>query len=84
MELSQLSDLAVRVWQGLEVRIPTIQLDEFVIMPDHIHGIIVINEQLVGARREELAQSRSALLASSVTIYSELRRRAANVYSEYT
>ena len=33
-------------WQGLIKRYSNIILDEFVIMPNHLHGIIVINESL--------------------------------------
>ena len=29
-------------WNGLKIRFPEIELDEFVIMPNHIHGIIFI------------------------------------------
>jgi len=34
-----------QVWKDLYIRFPTIQLDQYVIMPNHFHGIIV----LVGA-----------------------------------
>jgi len=30
-------------WQKLPAKFPTVQLDEFVMMPNHIHGIIMIN-----------------------------------------
>ncbi len=30
-------------WQSLPNRFPTIALDTFIIMPDHVHGIIFIN-----------------------------------------
>lgn len=34
------------VWNGLSVRFPQILLDEFVIMPNHIHGIVFIMDNL--------------------------------------
>jgi REP element-mobilizing transposase RayT len=34
-----------KAWQALPIRFPHIRLDEFVIMPNHIHGIIVINRR---------------------------------------
>ena len=36
-----------KVWDELPERFPTIGLDTFVVMPNHVHGIIVIG-QLVG------------------------------------
>jgi REP element-mobilizing transposase RayT len=39
------------VWEDLPGRFPDIELDEIIIMPNHIHGIIVIvGAPLVGAR----------------------------------
>lgn len=64
IELSDLGNLATRVWFGLETRFPSIQLDEFVIMPDHIHGIIIFGEMPVRARQKEVTRSGSILLAS--------------------
>jgi REP element-mobilizing transposase RayT len=34
------------VWEGLPSRFPLVELDQFVVMPNHVHGIIV----LVGAQ----------------------------------
>jgi REP element-mobilizing transposase RayT len=31
-------------WDKLPMKFPTIELDEFVIMPNHVHGIIMIGE----------------------------------------
>ncbi len=33
------------VWQSLVNRLPAISLDEFVIMPNHVHGIIVLQDR---------------------------------------
>jgi len=35
-------------WQRLSIDFPNISLDEFIIMPDHVHGIITIIEQRRG------------------------------------
>ena len=47
-EFSKLGELAKKEWDHLAKRFPGIELDEYVIMPNHIHGIILING--VGAR----------------------------------
>ena len=38
-------------WEELPMHYPGIELDEFVVMPNHVHGIIVINR--VGVQRVE-------------------------------
>jgi REP element-mobilizing transposase RayT len=34
--------IAAQCWQAIPDHVPSVELDEWVIMPDHIHGIIVI------------------------------------------
>lgn len=36
-------------WSQLGQKFPTIEIDAFVIMPNHIHGIIIIKDATVGA-----------------------------------
>lgn len=45
MQLNEVGQVVLQAWQGLTVRFPVIKLDEFVVMPNHAHGII----QIVGA-----------------------------------
>jgi putative transposase len=42
MHLNWVGRLVQREWQRLTHRFPNIELDEFVIMPNHLHGIILI------------------------------------------
>jgi REP element-mobilizing transposase RayT len=41
--------MATSEWLALPERFPTVRLDEFVIMPNHIHGILWVNRGTVGA-----------------------------------
>ena len=54
MQLNGAGRLARAAWEGLPRRFPGIGLDVFVVMPNHVHGIIVIDESvgasLVGAQ----------------------------------
>ena len=43
MHLSEIGHLASQMWYEIPVHFPFIDLDTFVVMPNHIHGIIVIN-----------------------------------------
>jgi putative transposase len=43
MQLSEIGQIASHMWYEIPVHFPFIGLDAFVVMPDHIHGIILIN-----------------------------------------
>jgi len=41
INLSEFGNIAHQCWQEIPQHFPEIEIDEFVIMPDHIHGIIL-------------------------------------------
>lgn len=43
MILSELGIIAEKFWREIPDHFPNIKLDEFIIMPNHIHGILIIN-----------------------------------------
>lgn len=48
MKLNELGEIAREQWLQIPARFDLVELGEFVIMPDHIHGILIIHES-VGA-----------------------------------
>jgi putative transposase len=42
MELSHMGKIAEKCWLEIPIHFPNIRLDEFVIIPNHVHGIIAI------------------------------------------
>jgi REP element-mobilizing transposase RayT len=44
MRLSQAGTIAEQCWEEIPKHFSNVELDEFVVMPNHIHGIIIINE----------------------------------------
>ena len=44
MRLNEGGEMVCRVWEALPRRFPVIEIDVFVVMPNHLHGIIVINQ----------------------------------------
>jgi len=44
MHLSEIGNIAYQMWYELPDHFPFIVMDAFVVMPDHIHGIIGINK----------------------------------------
>ena len=42
MHLSAIGEIAHRFWQEIPQHFPRVTVDAFVVMPDHIHGIIIL------------------------------------------
>ena len=45
MVLNTLGDTAKTFWEQIPIHYKNVELDYFVIMPNHIHGIIILNER---------------------------------------
>lgn len=56
MDLNDAGRMVATIWSDLPARFPGIDIDVFVVMPNHLHGIVVLREDasvgapLVGAR----------------------------------
>ena len=50
MFLSPIGEYAKMCWKNITIHFPHIKVDSFVIMPNHIHGILVIEEPLISKR----------------------------------
>ena len=46
MHLSGIGHIASQMWYEIPDHFPFISLDAFVVMPNHIHGIIIINRSI--------------------------------------
>jgi REP element-mobilizing transposase RayT len=44
MELSEIGKLALSFWEEIPEHFPFVFLDEFVVMPNHIHGMVIIDK----------------------------------------
>lgn len=54
MRLNAAGQMAANVWADIPVRFPKVTLDVFVVMPNHLHGIIVLPDD-ENAERERAA-----------------------------
>jgi REP element-mobilizing transposase RayT len=45
VRLSEAGRVVAQVWQDLPAHYPNFSLDEFVIMPNHLHGLLVIERE---------------------------------------
>ena len=44
IKLSVLGEIVNQCWHDVPTRFPSVELDAFVIMPNHVHGIIVLTD----------------------------------------
>jgi REP element-mobilizing transposase RayT len=51
MQLSQMGTIVQRYWKDIPDHFQNVELDDYIIMPNHIHGIIILNNP-VGAIHE--------------------------------
>jgi REP element-mobilizing transposase RayT len=58
MDLNEMGRVVQDAWGKIKERFPQTELDAFVIMPNHIHGVIVINN--VGAIHESPVKGKPA------------------------
>lgn len=54
IRLSEIGEIADNCWQQIPDHFPFVRLDGFVIMPNHVHGIVVI-DQGVSVETQNLA-----------------------------
>jgi REP element-mobilizing transposase RayT len=45
IELTQIGQIIEKKWNDIPNQFKTVDIDEFVIMPNHIHGILIINKR---------------------------------------
>ena len=61
MFLNMAGRMVEGVWLGLVNRFPGVALDEYVVMPDHFHGILNVGATLVVARKTNGATARAGI-----------------------
>jgi REP element-mobilizing transposase RayT len=49
MRLSRVGTLVKSCWEEIPLHFSNVELDEYVIMPNHIHGLLILRESTVGA-----------------------------------
>jgi len=80
MRVNNAGDCVKTVWDSLPIRYPGIEMDTFIVMPNHIHGIILINHP-VGAIHELPLQKRRNMLLPMVIGY--LKMNSAKRINQY-
>jgi REP element-mobilizing transposase RayT len=54
MRLNEFGQVAAETWEWLALQYPYVELGAWVVMPNHLHGIIILNEDGRGGSRTAL------------------------------
>jgi REP element-mobilizing transposase RayT len=49
LQLNEMGQLAARYWSEIPLHFPKVELANYVVMPNHVHGILIINQSDVNA-----------------------------------
>jgi REP element-mobilizing transposase RayT len=50
MRLNDAGEVVEQCWLAIPIHFPAVVLDAFVVMPNHVHGIVIIIDRAVGAK----------------------------------
>ena len=53
MGVNAAGEMVWRVWDEMPERYPGVEVDAFVVMPNHVHGIVVLHPLFGGAGRQD-------------------------------
>ena len=57
MKINAIGQIVSTLWQKIPQHFPNVELDGFVLMPDHLHGIIIISESKEKASLANIIQN---------------------------
>jgi len=66
MNLSRYGEIAHDFWAGVPAHFENVGIDEFSVMPNHIHGILIIEENVVGNAYMRSLRNRTKMLLSKI------------------
>ena len=71
MRANDAGEMVWRVWDGMPGRFPSIEMDEFVVLPNHVHGVIIIRQSLgslVGGQGDSGVQRDTGATTGAATV----------------
>ena len=66
MNLSRYGKIAHDFWAGIPAHFENVGIDEFSVMPNHIHGILIIEENMVGNAYMRSLRNRTKMLLCKI------------------
>jgi putative transposase len=59
MEFTESGEIAHQIWELIPTQFPFVELAEFIIMPNHVHGLLILNkENQIDALKTEFNRSK--------------------------
>ncbi|MFC6096659.1 transposase [Flavobacterium qiangtangense] len=75
MQLSDIGKLAVQFWLEIPNHFQSVELGNFVVMPNHVHGILIINSNLRSQKEQFSASTISTMVGSYKSIVTKMSRQ---------
>ena len=69
MDLNEKGKVVDKCWKGIPEHFSNVALDEYIIMPDHFHGIVIINEFDINGRGEIISPLQKPTLGKIVAYF---------------
>ncbi|MCW5876696.1 MAG: hypothetical protein KIS85_07405 [Anaerolineales bacterium] len=60
VQLNDFGEIAQRGWQAIPKHFASVSVDAFIVMPNHIHGILFINEDEASVQRKNYKQGQTS------------------------
>jgi len=79
-QLSEMGEIAANYWAEIPKHFPFVELDKFVIMPDHIHGILLFNQTPKAEWSINKFGTQSRNLGSVIRAFKSSLKRYANIH----
>ena len=83
MALNKIGVMVHESWNELPDRFPDIELDEFIVMPNHIHGIVhIVGAQFIAPRYSQGAMNRAPTLGEIIRTFKAVSTYRIRRYSK--
>ena len=79
MKLSKLGGIAEKYWLEIPDHFPKTELDAFVVMPNHVHGILVINDDGGAVNRTDVACNVCTTTRGRATIWGAISPKSGSL-----
>ena len=79
LRASVIGDVAAKFWHEIPTHFPFVSLDEFVLMPNHLHGVLKFNTTIEGDLQMNAFGPQSKNLASVIRGYKSAVKKFATI-----
>lgn len=82
VELNNFGNIAINDWTDIPSHFPNVEIDEFVVMPNHIHGIVIIAERRDVSCRDVVCRDVASNVSTNKNeFYSKISPKAGSLSS---